>query len=90
MVDVRGADADRPQPYIGPGYETVTDLMSVGIGEDDLEVCNPSRSDHTMIVHGVIQSGVRVCVQHFGLRPKARAAVVQQIAEAAQKPELVD
>jgi len=29
-------------------------------------------------------------VQHFGLRPKARAAVVQQIAEAAQKPELVD
>ena len=61
MVDVRGADADRPQPYIGPGYETVTDLMSVGIGEDDLEVCTPSRSDHTMIVHGVIQSGVRVC-----------------------------
>ena len=44
MVDVRGADADRPQPYIGPGYETVTDLMSVGIGEDDLEVCTPSRS----------------------------------------------
>ena len=42
MVDVRGADADRPQPYIGPGYETVTDLMSVGIGEDDLEVCTPS------------------------------------------------
>ena len=34
---------------------------------------------------------VCVCVwQHFGLRPKARAAVVQQIAEAAQKPELVD
>ena len=45
---------------------------------------------HTMIVRGVIQSGERVCVQHFGLRPKARAAVVQQIAEAAQKPELVD
>ena len=33
---------------------------------------------------------VCVCVQHFGLRPKARAAVVQQIVEAAQKPELVD
>ena len=71
MVDVRGADADRPQPYIGPGYETVTDLMSVGIGEDDLEVCNPSRSDHTMIVHGVIQSGVcstLVCGRKRGRR----------------------
>ena len=30
-------DADRPQPYIGPGYETHTDLMAAGISEEDVE-----------------------------------------------------
>eukprot|EP01049_Picozoa_sp_SAG25_P007868 SAG25_NODE_668_length_6042_cov_5.337540_3_plen_198_part_00 len=29
-------DADRPHPYIGPGYETTTDLLSAGISEADL------------------------------------------------------
>jgi hypothetical protein len=30
-------DADRPQPYIGPGYETHTDMMAAGVSEADLE-----------------------------------------------------
>lgn len=67
MIDLRKTvmdghvDADRPQPYIGPGYETHTDMMSAGVTDADLTHF-PLRPKAAKLVLDAINSGKAMLV----------------------------
>jgi hypothetical protein len=55
------AEAVRPQPYIGPGYETHTDMMSAGVTDADLAHF-PLRPKASKMVLEAINTGKAVLV----------------------------